>query len=92
MTDRDQNRDHHNGSWVQSLWWILFFICILYWSAPVYSAFGKILSANPDVGKLSKDAIVVYTAQLADIYPLVVGFLAAGAVSAAFSTVSWNYG
>lgn len=71
-----------------SVVWGLFFICILYWSAPVYSAFGKVLSANPEVGKLAKDAIVVYTAQLADVYPLIVGFLAAGAVSAAFSTVS----
>ena len=71
-----------------SVVWGLFFICILYWSAPVYSAFGKILSSNPEVGKLAKDAIVVYTAQLGDLYPLVIGFLAAGAVSAAFSTVS----
>lgn len=71
-----------------SVVWGLFFICILYWSAPVYSAFGKVLSANPEVGHLNKDAIVVYTAQLADVYPLIVGFLAAGAISAAFSTVS----
>ncbi|MCU4175787.1 VC_2705 family sodium/solute symporter [Carboxylicivirga sp. N1Y90] len=71
-----------------SVVWGLFFICILYWSAPVYSAFGKILSANPEVGKLSKDAIVVYTAQLGGIHPLIVGLLAAGGVSAAFSTVS----
>ncbi len=71
-----------------SVVWGLFFICILYWSAPVYSAFGKVLSANPEVGKLAKDAIVVYTAQLGSVYPLIVGFLAAGAVSAAFSTVS----
>lgn len=71
-----------------SVVWGLFFICILYWSAPVYSAFGTILSANPEVGKLAKDAIVVYTAQLGDINPLIVGFLAAGGVSAAFSTVS----
>jgi len=71
-----------------SVVWGLFFICILYWSAPVYSAFGKILSANPDVGKLAKDAIVVYTAQLGNVFPLIVGLLAAGAISAAFSTVS----
>ncbi len=71
-----------------SVVWGLFFICILSWSAPIYSAFGKILSANPEVGKLAKDAIVVYTAQLGDLYPLIIGFLAAGAVSAAFSTVS----
>lgn len=71
-----------------SVVWGLFFICILYWSAPVYSALGTILSANPEVGKLSKDAIVVYTAQLGNVNPLIVGLLAAGGVSAAFSTVS----
>ena len=71
-----------------SVVWGLFFICVLYWSAPVYSALGKILSAHPEVGKLEKDAIVVYTAQLGNIHPLIVGFLAAGGVSAAFSTVS----
>lgn len=71
-----------------SVVWGLFFICILYWSAPAYSAFGKILSANPEVGKLAKDAIVVYTAQLGNVHPLIVGLLAAGGVSAAFSTVS----
>ncbi|OYT17831.1 MAG: cation acetate symporter [Bacteroidetes bacterium 4572_77] len=71
-----------------SVVWGLFFISILYWSAPVYSAFGTILSASPEVGKLSKDAIVVYTAQLGNINPLIVGLLAAGGVSAAFSTVS----
>jgi cation/acetate symporter len=68
--------------------WGLFFICLLYWSAPIYSVFGKILSANPEVGNLASDAIVVYTAQLGDINPLIVGLLAAGAISAAFSTIS----
>ncbi len=71
-----------------SVVWGLFFICILYWTAPLYSAFGKVLSSHPSVGALSKDAIVVYTAQLGQVHPLIVGFLAAGAVSAAFSTVS----
>lgn len=71
-----------------SVVWGLFFICILYWSAPAYAVFGKALSAHPEVGKLAKDAIVVYTAQLGGVHPLIVGFLAAGGVSAAFSTVS----
>jgi len=71
-----------------SVVWGLFFICILYWSAPAYAAFGKVLSAHPEVGTLAKDAIVVYTAQLGDIHPLIVGLLAAGGVSSAFSTVS----
>ena len=71
-----------------SVTWGLFFICLLYWTAPLYAAFGRILSANPEVGKLASDAIVVYTAQLGNVNPVIVGFLAAGAVSAAFSTVS----
>ena len=76
----------HDARW--SVVWGLFFICILYWSAPVFSAFGKILSTNPEIGVLAKDAIVVYTAQLGNVNPLIVGLLAAGGVSAAFSTVS----
>ncbi len=71
-----------------SVVWGLFFISLVYWTAPIYSAFGRILSASPEVGVLAKDAIVVYTAQLAGINSLIVGLLAAGAISAAFSTVS----
>ena len=71
-----------------SVVWGLFFISLVYWTAPIYSAFGKVLSSSPDVGVLAKDAIVVYTAQLAGINSLIVGLLAAGAISAAFSTVS----
>lgn len=71
-----------------SVVWGLFFIALVYWTAPVYSAFGKVLSSSPEVGVLAKDAIVVYTAQLAGINSLIVGLLAAGAISAAFSTVS----
>jgi len=71
-----------------SVVWGLFFICIVYWTAPVYAAFGKMLAAHPEVGTLAADAIVVYTAQLGNIHPLIVGILAAGAVSAAFSTTS----
>ncbi|MFO7601107.1 MAG: aldehyde ferredoxin oxidoreductase C-terminal domain-containing protein, partial [Candidatus Desulfacyla sp.] len=71
-----------------SVVWGLFFICIVYWTAPVYAVFGKVLAANPEVGALAADAIVVYTAQLGNIHPLIVGLLAAGGVSASFSTVS----
>ncbi len=71
-----------------SVVWGLFFICLVYWTAPAYATFGKLLSSNPEVGALAKDAIVVYTAQLGGVNSLIVGLLAAGAVSAAFSTVS----
>ncbi|MBN2632449.1 MAG: VC_2705 family sodium/solute symporter, partial [Bacteroidales bacterium] len=50
-----------------SVVWGLFFISLVYWTAPAYSAFGKLLSSNPDVGFLAKDAIVVYTAQLGGV-------------------------
>lgn len=71
-----------------SVVWGLFFISLVYWTAPAYATFGKLLSSNPEVGVLAKDAIVVYTAQLGGVNSLIVGLLAAGAVSAAFSTVS----
>jgi len=71
-----------------SVVWGLFFICLVYWTAPAYSTFGKLLSSNSEVGVLAKDAIVVYTAQLGNVNSLIVGLLAAGAISAAFSTVS----
>ena len=71
-----------------SVVWGLFFICLVYWTAPAYSTFGKLLSSNPGVGVLAKDAIVVYTAQLGGVNSLIVGLLAAGAISAAFSTVA----
>jgi len=71
-----------------SVAWGLFFIAIVYWTAPVYAAFGKILAAHPEVGTLAKDAIVVYTAQLGNVHPLIVGLLAAGGISAAFSTTA----
>ena len=71
-----------------SVVWGLFFICLVYWTAPAYSTFGKLLSSNPEVGVLAKDAIVVYTAQLGNVNSLIVGLLAAGAISAAFSTVA----
>jgi len=41
-----------------SVVWGLFFISILYWSAPVYSALGTILSAHPEVIALLKLALI----------------------------------
>ena len=40
----------------------------------------KVVISDPATGKLAKDAIVVYTAQLGSVFPLIVGFLAAGAI------------
>lgn len=66
--------------------WGLFFICLLYWSAPAYAAFAKLL--NPHGGQAIADVIIISAAELANLPQWFVGFLAAGAVSAGFSTVA----
>ncbi len=71
-----------------SVVWGLFFICLVYWTAPAYSAFGKLLSSNPDVGVWQKMQLWFILHSLADVNSLIVGLLAAGAISAAFSTVA----
>ena len=58
-TDKVPSDSKIRSERIDSVVWGLFFICILYWSAPAYAAFGKILSAHPEVGTLAKDAIVV---------------------------------
>lgn len=76
--------DEKSARW--SVVWGLFFIGLLYWSSPAYAAFGKLL--NPDGGKAVADVIIVSASELAGLPVWFVGFLAAGAVSAGFSTVS----
>ncbi len=68
-----------------SVVWGLFFIGILYWSSPAFAAFGKIL--NPDGGKEVADVIIINAAENAGLPEWFAGLLAAGAISAAFSTV-----
>lgn len=66
--------------------WGLFFICLLYWSAPAYAAFAKLL--NPHGGQAIADVIIISAAELANLPQWFVGFLAAGAASSGFSTVA----
>jgi cation/acetate symporter len=76
-----------------SVVWGLFFIALIYWSAPAYAVFGRLLEArmgvpfDPTADKMA-DIIVIKTAILGGLPPWLVGILAAGAVSAAFSTVA----
>ena len=70
----------------KSVVWGLFFIGILYWSSPAFSAFGRIL--NPDGGREVADVIIINAAENAGLPEWFTGLLAAGAVSAAFSTVA----
>ncbi|MFC6836748.1 sodium:solute symporter family transporter [Halomarina ordinaria] len=76
--------------------WGLFFICLLYWSAPAFAAFGSDLYAQ-EVGPVygangmdsaAADVIVVLATQLAGLPQWFVGFVAAGGIAAAIATVA----
>ena len=77
-----------------SVVWGLFFIAIIYWSAPAYAVFGKLMEARmgqvlpPAAARSMADIIVLKTAVLAGLPGWLVGVLAAGALSAAFFTVA----
>jgi cation/acetate symporter len=77
-----------------SVVWGLFFIALIYWSAPAYSVFGKLLEAQqgrlltPAEARSVADIIVLKSAVSAGLPGWLVGILAAGALSAAFFTVA----
>ncbi|WP_336134390.1 VC_2705 family sodium/solute symporter [Natronomonas amylolytica] len=76
--------------------WGLFFICLLYWSAPAFAAFGTDLYSNnvgatygdPGMSSAAGDVIVVLAAQLSNLPQWFVGFIAAGGIAAAIATVA----
>ncbi|MXV61046.1 cation acetate symporter [Natronorubrum sp. JWXQ-INN-674] len=79
--------------------WGLFFICLLYWGTATYAAFGGLLydsevtngggfAGDGGMSGSEADALVVLTAQLADLPTWLVGFVAAGAVAAALATTA----
>jgi cation/acetate symporter len=76
--------------------WGLFFICLLYLSAPAFAAFGTDLYANK-VGEVygangmsgaEGDVIVVIASQLANLPTWFVGLVAAGGIAAAIATTA----
>ena len=77
-----------------SVVWGLFFIALIYWSAPAYAVFGKLFEAQqgqlvaPAAARSIADIIVLKTAVNAGLPGWLVGILAAGALSAAFFTVA----
>jgi len=77
-----------------SVVWGLFFIALIYWSAPAYAVFGKLLEARagmlftPAVAHRMADTVVLRTALIGGLPSWLIGMLAAGAVSAAFFTVA----
>ncbi|RRJ30522.1 VC_2705 family sodium/solute symporter [Halocatena pleomorpha] len=76
--------------------WGLFFICLLYLSAPAFAAFGTDLYANvvgdpygtPGMSGAEGDVIVVLAAQLAQLPEWFVGLVAAGGIAAAIATTA----
>ncbi len=77
-----------------SVVWGLFFIALIYWSAPAFAVFGKLLEArqgpllSAEAARGVADLIVLKTATGAGLPGWLVGVLAAGALSAAFFTVA----
>ena len=73
-----------------SVVWGLFFIGLLYWSSPAYAAFARVQTAIAGVQpiKALADVIVITAAEKGGLPQWFTGYLAAGAISAAFSTVS----
>ncbi|ELY87628.1 sodium symporter protein [Natrialba hulunbeirensis JCM 10989] len=75
--------------------WGLFFICLLYWGTATYAAWGGLLYDDAVTGggfadmlTVEADALVVLTAQLAELPTWLVGLVAAGAVAAALATTA----
>ncbi len=76
--------------------WGLFFICVLYLSAPAFAAFGTDLYGDqvgavygdPGMTDAAGDVIVVLAAQLANLPTWLVGFVAAGGIAAAVATTA----
>lgn len=76
--------------------WGLFFIILLYLSAPAFAAFGTDLYndnvgdafGDPGMTDAAADTIVVLAAQLADLPTWLVGIVAAGGIAAAVATTA----
>ena len=76
--------------------WGLFFICVLYLSAPAYAAFGTDLYSqqvgdvygDPGMSDAAADVIVVLATQLAGMPQWFVGLVAAGGIAAAMATTA----
>jgi cation/acetate symporter len=77
-----------------SVVWGLFFIALIYWSAPAFAVFGRLLEARGgmpfqlDAARAMADVVVLKTALLSGLPGWLIGILAAGALSAAFFTVA----
>lgn len=72
--------------------WGLFFISLIYWSAPAYGILARFFEAKNSMpfltNKMDADMVLFSAATNGELSSYLVGLLAAGAMSAAFSSVS----
>jgi cation/acetate symporter len=72
--------------------WGLFFIALIYWSAPAYGVLGRLFEARSGIpfspDPATADMVVLSAVSNAGLPLWVAGLLAAGGMSAAFSTVA----
>ncbi len=73
--------------------WGLFFIALIYWSAPAYGVLARLFEARGGIpfnsaDLASADMVVLSAARNGGLPPWVTGLLVAGGMSAAFSTVA----
>lgn len=74
--------------------WGLFFIGLLYWSAPAFGAFAKVWEARSGIAQVPGEAgfladlIVIKTGEWTGVPEILVGLLAVGGILAAFSTIT----
>jgi cation/acetate symporter len=77
-----------------SVLWGIFFIGLLYWSAPAYAIFAKLLESrgkvvlDPGAAIQNADIIILRAVEWANLSPWLTGILATAVIVAAFSTVT----
>ncbi len=76
-----------------SVVWGIFFIGLLYWSAPAYAAFARLhaesgAAADPETARALADLIILKAGEWAGLPPWLIGVVAVGAILAAFSTIT----
>jgi len=85
-------RNIRDARW--SVVWGIFFIGLIYWSAPAFAAFAKVwqlrngVVLSGDEARQLADLIVVYAGEWAGLPGWLTGVVAVGAISAAFYTLT----
>jgi len=85
-------RNIRDARW--SVVWGIFFIGLIYWSAPAFAAFARVwqlrhgVSLDSDTAHSVADLVVIYAGEWAGLPDWLTGIVAVGAISAAFYTLA----